>query len=281
MATWEVIAESMRLAHDAGHAWLSIGDVTRGVLAAAPGTNTGTIDAITRYHCINDPSKKHSAGDLYLRNPLFITDDPTMRGKRYRVLTEAERAAFLARPRTDLEQHSYVHVLEWLGSPDTVLAAGGGVTADELLVDEGLAEVGGLALLEMHLQDYLFRNWKSHFPDLDLYQGGRGKEFITTNPGVGIIDFLCTDRVGNFVVIETKRNLADRSALGQILGYMGWVAENLADGKSVRGILLVGTVSDALRLSVAAVPALEVMTYQLSFSLSREPEPAGDDRAGA
>ena len=115
-------------------------------------------------------------------------------------------------------------------------------------------ELGGVALLEMHLQDYLFRNWRQHFPHLDLYDGTRGREFVTTDPGVGTIDFLCTDREGDFIVIETKRNLPDRRAIGQILGYMGWVQTRLAEERRVSGILIAGSGSDALRMAIAAVP---------------------------
>src|SRR5690606_14092979 len=116
----------------------------------------------------------------------------------------------------------------WLQRPETVLTSSddeGGEDVD-FVVDDGLA--GGTALLELHLQDYLFRNWSRHFPDFTLFEGDRGREFITSDPSVGIIDFLCTDRTGDYVVIETKRNLADRQAVGQILGYMGWVKARLA-----------------------------------------------------
>ncbi len=127
----------------------------------------------------------------------------------------------------------------------------------------------------MHLQDYLFRNWRQHFPHLDLYEGTRGREFVTADPGVGTIDFLCTDREGDFIVIETKRNLPDRRAIGQILGYMGWVQTRLAEGRRVSGILIAGSGSDALRMAIAAVPNLDLWVYELSFLLHREQHDRG------
>ena len=87
---------------------------------------------------------------------------------------------------------------------------------------------------------------------------------------MGTIDFLCTDRDGNFVVIETKRAQPDRRAIGQILGYMGWVQARLAKGRRVSGMLLAGSGSDSLRMAIAVVPNLELWVYELSFSLRRE-----------
>lgn len=267
MAIWELIADALTRAHGEGRAWLGSGEIAHAVEAIAPGTNLGSVRADVNFHCINDPSKKHSPGLRYLRNPLLITDDPTMHGKRYRLLTEAERRAFLDQPREDLERYSYTQVMEWLRDPAAGLApVGDGGAADPEPGDE----LGGVALLELHLQDYLFRNWKQHFPHLDLFEGARGREFITSDPGVGTIDFLCTDRDGNFVVIETKRDQPDRRAIGQILGYMGWVQTRLARGRRVSGMLVAGSGSDSLRMAIAVVPHLELWTYELSFSLHRE-----------
>ena len=70
------------------------------------------------------------------------------------------------------------------------------------------------------------------------------------------------------MVIETKRARPDRVAVGQVLSYMGWVRERLcAEGESVRGVLVVGEVSDGLRMAVAAAPGLEVLRYEMSFRL--------------
>lgn len=266
MAVWEVTRDAVAAAHARGIEWLTAGEVTREVLVMAPGTNKGSVNADLRFHCINDPSKKHSPGHRYRINPLFITDDPVMHGKRYRLLTSEERRSFLANVRDDLESVSYAQTMEWLANPSMQLAP------QETDIDEAeiiSEEIGGTALLELHLQDYLFRNWKSVFPNLALFNGAEGKEFRTTDPSVGILDFLCRDSSGNFVVIETKRDLAPRKAVGQILSYMGWVAEKLcAEGQLVSGILICGEQDDQLRLAAKPVPSLSLQTYEISFKLS-------------
>lgn len=268
MAIWNLIVDALQAAHSEGREWLTGGEIARSVESIAPSTNLGSVRAEINFYCINDPSKKHSPGLTWLRNPLLITDDPTMRGKRYRLLMEDERQVFLAHPRQDLEQYSYTQVIEWLRDPALSLVPES--ESPESEAESTSDELAGPALLELHLQDYLFRNWKRHFPDLDLYEGARGREFVTTEPAVGIIDFLCTDPSGNFVVIETKRNLPDRYAIGQMLGYMGWVATKLANGHSVRGMLIAGSSSDSLQMAMAAAPNIELWVYELSFSLRKE-----------
>ena len=277
MAIWELIVDALSSAHSEGQEWLRAREIVQAVEAIAPGTNAATVRRQVKFHCINDPNKKHSFSLRYLKNPRLITDDPTMRGKRYRLLSEAERNTFLANPREDLDQYSYTQVLEWLQNPSTTLAIG---DSEDVSDDEFSDDLAGPALLELHLQDYLFRNWKQHFPDLDLYKGTRGREFVTADPSVGTIDFLCTNRDGNFVVIETKRNRPDRQAIGQVLGYMGWVSTKLAEGRRVSGILIANSGSDSLRMAIAAVPNLELWVYELSFAVHPErPQDGGWDNS--
>ena len=115
MAVWELIRDAMHSAHERGREWLTVGEITREVLAIDQTVKTLTIHGTVRYHCINDPSKKYSP--QYRTNPLFVTDDPTMRGKRYRLLTKDERRAFLSNVRDDLETMSYPQLMQWLASP--------------------------------------------------------------------------------------------------------------------------------------------------------------------
>lgn len=270
MAVWQLMVQAMQDAHDGGRRWLTRGEVVREVHAGYPETNAGTVSAQLSGLCINDPSKDSYPGPPYRRNPLFVTDDPTMHGKRYRLLTEEERAAYLGNARADLQFVSYSQLLEWLKEPHTRLAVTDEAEEEGQPPPEAGRElaISGPALLEMHLQDYLFRNWEQVFPDLRLYEGAAGREFVTADPSVGILDFLCTDADGNFVVIETKRDVPDRQAVGQILGYMGWVQQKLCpDDRHVRGLLIAGDASDRLRMAVAAVPNLDLRIYEITFDL--------------
>lgn len=102
--------------------------------------------------------------------------------QRYRLLTDGEREAFLAARATTSSFASYAQVAEWLagGAED----ARGGEDED----DAEEAGFGGLALFELHLQDYLHRHWAEAFPGLALHRGDEGREFVTRDPPVGVLD---------------------------------------------------------------------------------------------
>ena len=100
-----------------GERWLTGGEAVRRVTAEYPHTKHDTIRHLIAFYCINDRLRKHSGGQMWRRNPLYVTDGPSMRGKRYRLLTGGEREAFLADPRADLEFASYAQVPSgWLAA---------------------------------------------------------------------------------------------------------------------------------------------------------------------
>ncbi len=110
-------------------------------------------------------------------------------------------------------------------------------------------------LEEKYYQKLIHRNFKKIFPKLeyfdhesqDIHEGHYTAE-------VGIMDFLCVDEKGNFIVIELKIGTSDKS-LGQICRYMGWVKENLCDGnKKVRGIIVGENDDLQLDYAVKVVP---------------------------
>ena len=70
------------------------------------------------------------------------------------------------------------------------------------------------------------------------------------------------------VVIELKRGKMSDATVGQLLRYIGWVQENLAEpGQKTRGIIIASNVDDALRLAVRNLPNAKVLTYRVDFHL--------------
>jgi endonuclease len=49
--------------------------------------------------------------------------------------------------------------------------------------------------------------------------------------------------------------------------YMGWVMENLVNGKPVHGIIIAKTISVNLQYAVRAIPDVSLFEYQISFAL--------------
>jgi len=133
-------------------------------------------------------------------------------------------------------------------------------TREEVVAEHAFA-------LEAHLRDYLARNLQTIEAGLNLYQdnGRKGVEFPA---GKRQIDILAEDADG-FVVIELKVSKGHERTMGQLLGYMGWVHENLANGKSVRGIIVAEAISEDLRIAQKMVPNVQLREYSLTCTTSR------------
>lgn len=114
----------------------------------------------------------------------------------------------------------------------------------------------GFMPLEKYLEEYVVKNWDNiKFGEkLHMYldeDGTTGQQYTTD---VGIIDILAVDDNNDFVVIELKRAESGYKVVGQILNYMGWVQDKLAqDGQKVRGMIIVGQADKTLRAAVRPV----------------------------
>lgn len=123
--------------------------------------------------------------------------------------------------------------------------------------------------LEAHLEEFMFNNWdKIDFGEkLSLYQDEEqnGRQYPAETWS---IDFLCKDTQNNFLIVELKRGKTSDATVGQILRYIGWVKENLAEkDQDVRGIIIAHEIDDALKYSVSGLPQVRVMTYRVDFRL--------------
>ena len=127
---------------------------------------------------------------------------------------------------------------------------------DELSITEEELNTGFFAY-EKHLEEYIVMNWKNiNFgEELTIYvdEGGSAGQQYTTD--VGILDILAVDANGDYVVIELKRAESGYKVVGQVLNYMGWVNEKIAkeEGKSVRGIIVVGKADKTLKSALKPV----------------------------
>lgn len=135
-------------------------------------------------------------------------------------------------------------------------------------VDEDEAPEGSTFALEAHLQDFLIKNLGQIEQGLTLYddEGLTGREYPADNRR---IDILAVDAQGAFVVIETKVGKAYDRVIGQLMFYKNWVAENLETDKPVRGIIIGSEISPSLRLATKNLPDIELVEYELAFSIQR------------
>jgi len=103
--------------------------------------------------------------------------------------------------------------------------------------------------------------------NLSLYTGDPENEPKEYPTEVGRIDLLAVEKdTGNFVVIEIKRN-PQPSVIGQIMKYMGWVKENLAQDKEVKGILLADRIDEKLRYALMMAKNIKPAIYKFSITI--------------
>jgi len=150
------------------------------------------------------------------------------------------------------------------------LPAQGQLDADddmEELVDGDAANLSREFAYERDLQNYLAQNLHAIEPGLNLYED-EGLTGIEYPAGNRRIDILAVDKSENLVVIELKVSRGYDRVIGQLLRYMGWVNENLADEKKVRGIIVASDITDDLKMAVSLVNDVKLVEYQISFSLN-------------
>lgn len=135
--------------------------------------------------------------------------------------------------------------------------------------DETVVDPSGFAL-EKHLEDFLVHNWSNSGlgKDFDIYKedGEQGQQFPTDT---GFIDILAISKdKKTLLVIELKKGRASDAVVGQILRYMGFVKEQLADEKQiVRGAIIALTDDQRIRRALVMTPMIDFYRYEISFKL--------------
>lgn len=123
-------------------------------------------------------------------------------------------------------------------------------------------EQQSVQLYEKEVQEYLASN-------LNLL-GISGLELIQTEYPVkfgrdsGRIDILAKEKNGTYVVIEVKRGVAGRSAVGQLQSYMGTIHEEYPSAK-VKGLLVAMGLDDAARSAMLVTQDVQFFEFRTRF----------------
>ena len=115
--------------------------------------------------------------------------------------------------------------------------------------------------LERDLHSYLAKAFHEIENGLILLPDG-----IEHQIDAGRVDILARDRSGQLVVIELKAGIAKDAALGQLLGYIGCIAET-SSGKPVRGILIASDFDKRVVYAAKALPQIKLIKYEVAFQL--------------
>ena len=113
--------------------------------------------------------------------------------------------------------------------------------------------------LERHLHEFLRDNW-------DKLELGREWE-LYKEPG----DVLAKHKKKPYwLVVELKRDQTSDQTVGQLLRYIGWVKQHLAeDGEEVYGLIVCREADDSLHYALSTVPNVDLRLYEVEFHLKQ------------
>jgi len=140
-------------------------------------------------------------------------------------------------------------------------------------LDEEIIENPTSFALEKHLEHFLVENWE--LTDLgknyDIYQENGekiGQQYLTDT---GPLDILAIKKDNSeILVVELKKGRASDIVVGQILRYMGYVKEELAESsQNVRGVIIALEDCKRLKRALAVSTNIDFLRYQINFSLQK------------
>lgn len=137
---------------------------------------------------------------------------------------------------------------------------------DQLLMESSFA-------LEKHLEEFLVRNWKSTElgQEYDIYDGGDGLVGQQLQTDTGPLDILAISKdKRRLLVVELKKGRAADAVVGQVLRYMGYVKEELAEAdQTVHGVIIARDDDTRLQRALSVAPQVSFLRYQVTFRLHK------------
>lgn len=125
--------------------------------------------------------------------------------------------------------------------------------------------------MEQHLEAFLVANWNQTLlnKEFSIYEEDGepvGQQYATD---AGPIDVLAISRdKKRLLVVELKRGRATDVVVGQVLRYMGFVKEQIAeDDQTVEGAIIALEDDQKMRWALLSVPSISFYRYEISFKL--------------
>lgn len=147
----------------------------------------------------------------------------------------------------------------------------GGTRPATLISTDETVEDPSVFALEKYLEEFLVSNWaqtelgKTY--DIFSEEGElRGQQYKVDT---GYIDILALSKdKKTILVVELKKGRASDAVVGQILRYMGYVKEELAeDNQEVKGIIIALEDDQRIKRALSMTQNIEFYRYQINFKL--------------
>jgi restriction system protein len=149
----------------------------------------------------------------------------------------------------------------------------GGVVAASVAAADAAIEERAEFLMEKHLEDFLVENWEqTELGKLyDIYEEGGEAVGQQYQSDTGPMDILAISKDGKtLLVVELKKGKPSDSVVGQVLRYMSYIQEELAeDDQTVKGVVIAQQDDPRLRRALAMVPSIQFYKYNMRFTLSK------------
>ncbi|MGH7038310.1 MAG: endonuclease NucS domain-containing protein [Stellaceae bacterium] len=148
---------------------------------------------------------------------------------------------------------------------------GEGLTPNSVaFVSQDIEDPAAFAM-EKHLEAFLVANWNQTIlsKEFSIYEEDGepvGQQYATD---AGPIDILAVGKdKKRLLVVELKRGRASDVVVGQVLRYMGFVKEQIAEAdQTVEGAIIALEDDQKMRWALLSVPSISFYRYQVSFKL--------------
>jgi restriction system protein len=147
----------------------------------------------------------------------------------------------------------------------------GGGSAPTIVSTDPTVEDPAAFALEKHLEDFLVQNWAltELGNDYDIFEEDGEKVGQQYPTDTGPIDVLAIRKdKKELLVLELKKGRASDVVVGQVLRYMGYVLQELAEnGQTVKGVIIALEDDQRIRRALAATSNIIFYRYQIIFKL--------------
>jgi restriction system protein len=159
------------------------------------------------------------------------------------------------------------------GHAEEIVRHIGGTAKPVIVSTDSTVEDPSMFAMEKHLEDFLVKNWSQSElgQDFDIYEEEGetvGQQYETDT---GPLDILAISKdKTKLLVVELKRGRASDVVVGQILRYMGYVKDELAEeNQEVVGIIIALEDDQRIRRALSMTPGIDFYRYQISFKLQK------------
>jgi restriction system protein len=151
----------------------------------------------------------------------------------------------------------------------------GNLTAPGIISNDSEIENPSEFAIEKHLEDFLVANWSSTelSQEYDIYtiDGDTVGQQFQTDTGPMDILAISNDKQ-TLLVIELKKGRASDAVVGQLLRYMSYVKDELAeDNQTVKGMVIALGTNQRLERALSMVTNVDFYKYEINFRLIHTP----------